>query len=111
MTVETKFTDTDQGELNYNNVNVIQPLIGAGICIMGGRTRKLYGTDRYIGPRRTLIFIKETLRRATRFAVFQNNDSHLWSALASDGRPDPHPHLGAGRLEGRLSSGGVLHPL
>ena len=62
VSLEVKFTDTDQGELNYNNINVIRPVTGAGICVMGGRTRKLYGPDRYVSTRRTLIFIKETLK-------------------------------------------------
>jgi phage tail sheath protein FI len=100
LTTELKFTDTDQGDLNYNNINVIRAQIGAGICIMGGRTRKLWGPDRYIGARRTLIFLKETLRRATAFAVFENNDQRLWSALRQTANRILQPVWEQGGLKG-----------
>ena len=79
--VQTKFTDTELGDLNSKNINVVRPVVGAGICVMGGRTRKQFGADRYISARRTLIAIKESLRRSTQWAVFENNDARLWSGL------------------------------
>lgn len=79
--VQAKFTDSELGDLNYNNINIIRPMVGAGICIMGARTRKGYGPDHYISARRTLIGLKESLRRSTQYAVFENNDERLWSAL------------------------------
>ena len=79
--VQTKFTDTELGDLNNKNINVIRSVVGAGICVMGGRTRKMYGADRYVSARRTLIAIKESLRRSTQWAVFENNDARLWSGL------------------------------
>jgi hypothetical protein len=79
--VQAKFTDTELGDLNHADVNVIRPVVGAGICVMGARTRKSYGPDHYISARRTLINIKEQLRRSTNYAVFENNDERLWSSL------------------------------
>jgi phage tail sheath protein FI len=79
--VQAKFTDTELGDLNHADVNVIRPVVGAGICVMGARTRKSYGPDHYISARRTLINIKEQLRRSTQYAVFENNDERLWSSL------------------------------
>jgi uncharacterized protein len=79
--VQTKFTDTQLGDLNARNVNMIRSVVGAGICVMGARTRKAYGVDRYISARRTLISIKESLRRSTQWAVFENNDEMLWASL------------------------------
>jgi phage tail sheath protein FI len=79
--VQTKFTDSEQGDLNAKNINVVRSVVGAGICVMGGRTRKTYGADRYVSARRTLIQIKESLRRSTQWAVFENNDQRLWSGL------------------------------
>jgi hypothetical protein len=79
--VQTKFTDTELGDLNNRNINIIRSVVGAGICVMGGRTRKMYGADRYVSARRTLIAIKESLRRSTQWAVFENNDQRLWSGL------------------------------
>ena len=52
--VQTKFTDTELGDLNASNINVIRSVPGAGICVMGARTRKAIGVDRYVSARRTL---------------------------------------------------------
>jgi hypothetical protein len=79
--VQAKFTDTELGDLNHADVNIIRPVVGAGICVMGARTRKSYGPDHYISARRTLINIKEQLRRSTQYAIFENNDERLWSSL------------------------------
>jgi len=78
---EVKFTETDQGQLNYNQINVVRAVPGSGVCVMGARTRKLFGPDRYISARRNLIYIEDSLRLSTAFAVFENNDARLWSAL------------------------------
>jgi phage tail sheath protein FI len=67
---------------------------------MGGRTRKTYNADRYISARRTLIYIKEVLRRSTQFAVFENNDQRLWSALRMSAERILRPLWEAGGLRG-----------
>ena len=98
--IGTKFTDTELGDLNAANVNIIRSIPGAGICIMGGRTRKTIGVDRYVSARRTLIYIKEVLRRTTQFAVFENNDQRLWSALMMSADRLLRPLWEAGGLKG-----------
>ena len=96
--VQTKFTDTEQGDLNGANINVIRSVVGAGIAIMGARTRKTYGADRYVSARRTLIYLRELLRRTMQFAIFENNDERLWSAM----------RMGADRiLRGLWEAGGL----
>ncbi len=79
--VETKFTKGQEGDLNNAQINVLKLVPGQGVCIMGARTRKFYGADRYLPVRRTLIFIESTLRRNCGFAVFENNDENLWGRL------------------------------
>ena len=76
-----KFSDSELGNLNNQNINILRPVVGSGVCVMGARTRKGYGPDRYVSGRRTLIDIKESLRRSTQYAVFENNDERLWSSL------------------------------
>ena len=98
--VQTKFTDTELGDLNALNINMIRSVIGAGIAVMGARTRKSYGADRYISARRTLIYINETLRRSTQFAVFENNDERLWSSLRMSADRILRPLWEAGGLRG-----------
>jgi hypothetical protein len=102
--VQTKFTDTEQGDLNASNINVIRSVPGAGIAVMGGRTRKSYGVDKYVSARRTLIYINELLRRSTQFAVFENNDALLWSRLRSTADRILRPLWEAGGLKGASSS-------
>lgn len=102
--VQAKFTDSELGDLNYQNINVIRSVVGAGICVMGGRTRKSYGTDRYISARRTLIYIKEVMRRSTQFAVFENNDQRLWSALRMSAERVLRPLWEAGGLRGESAA-------
>ena len=98
--VQTKFTDTELGDLNSQNINIIRPVVGAGICVMGARTRKTFGADRYVSARRTLIYIKEVLKRSTQFAVFENNDQRLWSALMMSADRILRPLWEAGGLKG-----------
>jgi uncharacterized protein len=98
--VQTKFTDTELGDLNSQNINIVRSVVGSGICVMGGRTRKTYGADRYVSARRTLIYIKEVLKRSTQFAVFENNDQRLWSALRMSAERILRPLWEAGGLRG-----------
>lgn len=98
--VATKFTDTELGDLNSKNINMIRSTVGAGITIMGARTRKTYGADRYVSARRTLIYVNEVLRRSTQFAVFENNDQRLWSALRATADRILRPLWEAGGLRG-----------
>jgi phage tail sheath protein FI len=98
--VDTKFSDNDLGDLNVSNINVIRPVQGQGIAVMGARTRKLYGADRYISGRRTLIYIKESLRRSTQYALFENNDQRLWSQLIMTAERLLRPLWEAGGLRG-----------
>ncbi len=102
--VQTKFTDTELGDLNQKNINVIRSVVGAGICVMGGRTRKSYGADKYVSARRTLIYIKETLRRSTQWAVFENNDQRLWSGLRQTADRLLRPLWEAGGLRGTTTA-------
>jgi uncharacterized protein len=98
--VQTKFTDTELGDLNQNDINVIRSVPGSGICVMGARTRKSFGVDHYVSARRTLIYIKEILRRTTQFAVFENNDQRLWSSLRMSAERILRPLWEAGGLKG-----------
>jgi hypothetical protein len=98
--VESKFNDAQLGSINSNNVNAIRPVTGAGIAIMGARTRKIYGPDKYVSGRRTLIYIKEKLRQETQFAIFENNDQRLWLSLISASEQILRPLWEQGGLKG-----------
>jgi Bacteriophage tail sheath protein len=100
LSVDAKYTDAMLGSLNSANINVIRPIMGAGIVVMGGRTRKNYAVDKYINARRTLIYLKETLKRSCEFAVFRNNDQALWNALQATAELILRPVWLSGGLKG-----------
>lgn len=102
--VDTRFTDSELGTLNSRNINVIRPVPGVGIAIMGARTRKFYGADRYISARRTLIYVKESLKRSSQFALFENNDSRLWTQLIGTTERILRPLWEAGGLRGNSAA-------
>lgn len=76
-------TNTDYDTLNTANVNAIKSVPGVGIVVWGARTLWKSGVTRFISPRRTLIYLKQALKQATQFAVFENNDANLWSSLSA----------------------------
>jgi Bacteriophage tail sheath protein len=83
---ERKLTDADLTMLNNAHVNAIRYVNGrstgqAGFAIMGGRTTKKFGMDKYISNRRSLIEIGSNLKQLTEFAVFEPNDARLWERL------------------------------
>ena len=100
LSAQVKFTDSQLGDLNNKNINVIRGVVGAGVCAMGARTRKSFGPDKYISARRTLILVKESLRRSTQWAVFENNDHRLWSGLRMTADRILRPMWEAGGLAG-----------
>ncbi|MCB9744480.1 MAG: phage tail sheath family protein [Alphaproteobacteria bacterium] len=85
--VDLGLTDDGSGQLNQVGVNGIRSLPGLGVVVWGARTRA--GDDRrasewkYLPVRRLALFIEESLRQGTQWAVFQPNDEALWSQLRS----------------------------
>jgi uncharacterized protein len=80
----TKISDADQDDLNIDptagkSINAIRSFTGKGTLVWGART--LAGNDnewRYVPVRRLFIFIEESTRKATAFAVFEPNDATTW---------------------------------
>ena len=93
--VQTKFTDTELGDLNSRNINVIRSVVGAGICVMGARTRKSYGPDRYVSARRTLIYIKESAAAQHPVRRLREQRRAPVVVAADHRRPHPAPAVGA----------------
>ena len=87
--VDQIYSTSDLGELNVDEVggksiNVIRPIVGHGIMVMGART--LAGNDfdwRYISVRRLFIFVQENLRKSTAWAIFEPNDRLLWLKITN----------------------------
>lgn len=77
-------TDGEHDLLNPAGVNVIRGFPGEGIRIMGARTLTSFKDGRhYVNVRRNLNFIKESLRRGLRFAIFELNEQRTWDTVTS----------------------------
>jgi phage tail sheath protein FI len=84
IALERAFTSGDLDTLNSSvkPLNALRNLPGAGTVVMGGRTLKQDGTpNRYVGMRRSLIYIKKNIESLTQFALFENNDENLWARV------------------------------
>lgn len=83
LSLEVTLSDSDQGPLNQQGINVIRSFTSEGILIWGART--IAPPDQtawmYINVRRLLTFIEKTVREGTRFAVFQPNNITLWQQV------------------------------
>lgn len=75
-------SDGDQDLLNPVGINAIREFPGEGIRIWGCRTLfSLQDGRHYVNVRRTLNFVKESLKRGNRWAVMQPNDPRLWNQI------------------------------
>jgi phage tail sheath protein FI len=81
-------TDEQNSALNNAGFNTIRRFQDAGHVSWGART--LWGNDeppsewKYVPVRRTALFIEHSIERGTRWAVFEPNDTTLWSRLQRD---------------------------
>lgn len=79
----TQFTESQTGTLYDNyNVNVLKAIPGGGIIVNGARTLVKTTPDKFIPIRRSLNYLKQALKDATAFAVFEPNDERLWARLS-----------------------------
>lgn len=81
---ETPLTSAQLDSLNSSAspVNAIRTLPGAGTVVMGARTLKQDGTaNKYVNTRRSLNYIRKRLEEISQVALFQTNNTRLWSQL------------------------------
>ena len=75
--VELAVTDQQQGFLNQQGINAIRPIPGRGIRIWGARSISTDSDWIYIHTRRLMSMIEDSVEKASRWVVFQNNDDDL----------------------------------
>ena len=83
VALEAYFTPTDLGNLETSRINPIKIVPNTGFCIFGGLTTAAGYPAKYININRTLMKLQHDLQAITAFAVFQNNDSVLWSNMST----------------------------
>ncbi len=79
-------SDDQQADLNVDvqgkSINVIRSFTGEGILVGGARTLDGNSPDwRYISVRRTMIMLEQSIMRATKAYVFENNVSTTWVTI------------------------------
>jgi len=81
---ESSLTSAQLDSLNSSAtpVNAIRSLPGAGTVVMGARTLKQDGSaNKYVNTRRSLNYIRRRLEDISQTALFQTNNTRLWSQL------------------------------
>nr|WP_242589584.1 phage tail sheath subtilisin-like domain-containing protein [Corallococcus macrosporus] len=73
--------DAEQDLLNPVSLNCLRQFPGVGLVSWGTRTLSPDPEWRYIPVRRTALFLKESLRRGLKWAVFEPNDEELWGRI------------------------------
>lgn len=84
LATAVRLSDADIGTL-YDGapyVNSFKAIPGAGIVVYGARTLARTTSDKFIPVRRTLNYVKYSLKELTEFAVFEPNDQNLWSRIS-----------------------------
>lgn len=76
--LDCQFNKGEQDILNPKGVNLIRSFPGQGIRVWGARTTSSDGSWKYINVRRLFIYIEESIKANTNWAVFEPNDEVLW---------------------------------
>ena len=79
--LDVQFNKGEQDILNPKGVNLIRSFPGQGIRVWGARTLSSDPSWKYINVRRLFIFIEETIKANTNWAVFEPNDEALWTRV------------------------------
>jgi hypothetical protein len=64
-----------------NQLNLFTLVPGVGVIINGSRTQARNTSDKFVSVRRSLNFLKDTLKTTTASSLFEPNDDRLWTDL------------------------------
>ncbi len=95
--------DATHGVLNAAAVNVIRPVPGRSIRVLGARTRERDRTRsewRYVNVRRLMSMIEEAIDEQTQWSVFEPNNPALWADIEGIARAFVHDLWRRGMLDG-----------
>jgi phage tail sheath protein FI len=101
--LETPYTESVAGTLYEAGVNTFRAIPGGGISINGARTLKKNYPDKYIPIRRSLNYVKSSVKSLTQFAVFEPNDERLWGTIEARLNRFLTDFWGSGGLRGRTA--------
>lgn len=76
--LDCQFNKGEQDLLNPKGINLIRAFPGQGIRVWGARTATSDASWKYVNVRRLFIFVEESIKANTNWAVFEPNDETLW---------------------------------
>lgn len=79
--LECQFNKGEQDMLNPKGVNLIRSFPGQGIRVWGARTATSNPSWKYVNVRRLFIYIEESIKANTNWAVFEPNTEMLWARV------------------------------
>jgi phage tail sheath protein FI len=80
--LERDVSDTEQGQLNLQGVNLIRVFKPGGRPVLwGARTTSPDTTWQYVNVRRLFLFLEGSIEAGIRWAVFEPNNLQLWQKL------------------------------
>jgi phage tail sheath protein FI len=84
-----ELTDEEQNYLNVDavsgkSINALRLFNGVGVMIWGARTLDGNSNDwKYLSVRRTMTFIEQSLKVATKSYIFEPNEANTWRSVKS----------------------------
>ena len=80
--LSVNYNEAEQGKLNPKGVNLIRNIKGMGIRVWGARTCSSNRDWKYLNVRRLFIYLEESIRVNTSWAVCEPNNEILWSRVS-----------------------------
>jgi phage tail sheath protein FI len=82
LAVERTMSDTDQGVLNLQGIDVVRVFTSGGRPVVwGARTTSTDANWQYVNIRRLFLYIEASIEQGIRWAVFEPNNQALWQKL------------------------------
>jgi uncharacterized protein len=81
--LDRPISDGDHALLNEAGLDVIRAVPGRGLVMLGARTLSADALWLFSNVRRTMIFLRRSLRQALAWAVFEPNDARLDATVAT----------------------------
>jgi phage tail sheath protein FI len=75
------YNKAEQDILNPAGINLIRSFPGQGIKVWGARTCSADSSFKYVNIRRLFIYIEESIKISTTWAVFEPNSEPLWAMV------------------------------
>ena len=79
--LELTMESSQQDSLNLQGINCIRNFSGKGILVWGARTLSSDAERKYISVCRLLIYLEQSIKKGTAWAVFEPNNEATWAKI------------------------------